>query len=134
LDTEIVRIITILLAIFLSNCALFPGGEDDSGNTVNGQAKVHFVDANKVETDWWVTDRPEVNKVDVSPTTGRALGLSLVGSIVLSPSVFLPTQDDYQKVALQFLNQTDRWGCKIISGLQVSQFQYRFGYDCSAGK
>jgi hypothetical protein len=129
-----VRIITILLAIFLSNCALFPGGEDDSGNVVNGQAKVHFVDANKTETDWWVTDRPDVNKVDVSPTTARALGLSLVGGIVLSPSIFLPTQDDYQKVALQFLNQTDRWGCKIVSGLQVSPFQYRVGYDCGAGK
>jgi hypothetical protein len=129
-----VRIIAFLFAIFLSGCALFPGGEDDSSDTGNGQTKVHFIDSNRAETDWWVTDRPEMNKVYISPTAARTLGLGLVGSLVLSPSVFLPTQDDYQKVALQFLNQTSRSGCRLVSGSQVSQFQYQFGYDCSANR
>jgi uncharacterized protein YceK len=129
-----VRIIIILFAIFLNGCALVPGGEDDSSDAGGGQTKVHFVDSNRAETDWWVTDRPDVNKVDVSPTAARTIGLSLVGSLVLSPSIFLPTQDDYQKVALQFLSQTSRSGCKLVSGLQVAQYQYRFGYDCSANK
>ena len=128
------RIIIILLAIFLSNCALLPGGEDDSSDTRSGQTKLHFIDSNRAETDWWITDRPDTNKVYVSPTAARTIGLSLVGSLVLSPSVFLPTQDDYQKVALQFLNQTSRAGCKLVSGSQVSQFQYQFGYDCTANK
>ena len=128
------RIIVVLLATLLNGCALMPGGEDEPSDTGNAQTKVHFVDSNRAETDWWVTDRPDVNKVDVSPTAARTIGLSLVGSLVLSPSVFLPTQDDYQKVALQFLNQTNRSGCKLISNLQVSQFQYRFGYDCTANK
>ena len=128
----IAPILTILLAICLSNCALFPGGDDDSGDSPNGQAKVRLVDSGKVDTDWWVTDSPETKRVYVSPTAGRATSLSLVGSLVLSPSMFLPPQEDYQKVAMQFLNQTGRPGCQIIAGSQVSRFQYRFEYNCSA--
>ena len=128
------RIIVILLAIFLSSCALLPGGDDDTSDPGNGQIKVRLADPGKIDTDWWVTDRPDTNKVYVSPTTARALGLSLVGGIVLSPSIFLPAQPDYQKVAVQFLIQNGRGGCRITSGSQVSQFQYEFGYDCTANK
>jgi hypothetical protein len=129
-----VRILTILLAIFLSSCALLPGGDDDTSDPGNGQTKVRLTEPGKIDTDWWVTDRPDINKVYVSPTTARALGLSLVGGIVLSPSIFLPAQPDYQKVAIQFLNQNGRGGCRITSGSQVSQFQYEFGYDCTANR
>jgi hypothetical protein len=129
-----VRIITVLLAIFLNGCALLPGGDDDTNDPGNGQTKVRLAEPGKIDTDWWVTDRPETNKLYVSPTTARTLGLSLIGGIVLSPSVFLPTQTDYQKVAIQFLNQNGRGGCKIVSGAQASQFQYEFGYDCTANK
>ena len=128
------RILTILLAIFLSSCALLPGGDDDTSDPGNGQTKVRLTEPGKIDTDWWVTDRPDINKVYVSPTTARALGLSLVGGIVLSPSIFLPAQPDYQKVAIQFLNQNGRGGCRITSGSQASQFQYEFGYDCTANR
>ena len=60
------------------------------------------------------------------------MGLSIAGSMVLSPSVFLPQPEDYQKAAIQFLNQTDRPSCNVTAGAKTSQFQYEFKYECAA--
>ena len=125
------RIITILLAIFLSSCALLPGGGEDYENTDSGPTTVRLANANGTSTDWSVSHRPEVNKVLVSLPAGRAMGLSIAGSMVLSPSVFLPQPEDYQKAAIQFLGQTERTGCNIVTGSKTSQFQYEFKYDCA---
>jgi hypothetical protein len=126
-----VRIITILLAIFLSNCALLPGGGEDYENTDNASTTVRLVSSNGTATEWAVSDRPISNRVFVSLPAGRAMGLSIAGSMVLSPSVFLPQPEDYQKAAIQFLNQTDRPNCNVIAGSKTSQFQYEFKYDCA---
>ena len=93
------RIIVILLAIFLSSCALLPGGDDDTSDPGNGQIKVRLADPGKIDTDWWVTDRPDTNKVYVSPTTARALGLSLVGGIVLTAALLTEKSPDKGTIA-----------------------------------
>jgi len=121
----------ILSATFLTGCALLPIGGDDSDNTDNGWATVRLVNSNGSTTEWSVSDRADAGKLLVSLTAGRALGLSIAGSMVLSPSVFLPQPADYQTAATQFLTQTDRPGCRITSGSKTSQFQYEFNYECA---
>jgi hypothetical protein len=127
-----VRIIAILFAIPLTACALLPGGGEDYENADNGPTTVRLVNPNGSATEWAVSDRPISNRVFVSLPAGRAMGLSIAGSMVLSPSVFLPQPEDYQKAAIQFFNQTDRSSCNIIEGAKTSQFQYEFKYDCAA--
>jgi hypothetical protein len=123
--------LVILSAFFLAGCALLPMGGDDSDNADNGWATVRLVNSNGSTTEWSVSDRPISNRLLVSVTAGRALGLSIAGSMVLSPSVFLPQPEDYQKAAIQFLGQTERPGCNIIAATKTSQFQYEFKYDCA---
>jgi hypothetical protein len=132
LNTDFMRIIAILSAISLAGCALLPGGGEDYENTDNGQTTVRLVNPNGTATEWAVSDRPISNRVFVSLPAGRAVGLSIAGSMVLSPSVFLPQPEDYQKAAIQFLNQTDRPSCNVTAGAKTSQFQYEFKYDCTA--
>jgi hypothetical protein len=131
LNTDFMRIIAILFAISLTGCALLPGGGEDYESADNGPTTVRLVNSNGTATDWAVSDRPDANKVFVSLPAGRALGLGIAGSMVLSPSVFLPQPEDYQKAAIQFLNQTDRPGCNIIASSKTSQLQYEFKYDCA---
>ncbi|HLL28027.1 MAG TPA: hypothetical protein VKT73_10340 [Xanthobacteraceae bacterium] len=122
----------ILLASALTHCAFVPGYEENYDSANDAQVAFHMIDSNAAETDWWVKDRSDANQITVSPSTGRALGLSVVGSLVLSPSLFMPQVADYQKAAIQFLNQTGRPGCRIVSAAKASQLQYQFGYDCPA--
>jgi hypothetical protein len=121
----------ILSAFFLAGCALLPMGGDDSDSSDNGWATVRLANSSGSATEWSVSDRPITNRLLVSVTAGRALGLSIAGSMVLSPSVFLPQPEDYQKAAIQFLSQTERSGCNITAATKASQFQYEFKYDCA---
>jgi hypothetical protein len=123
--------LAILSATLVAGCALLPIGGDDSDNTDNGWATVRLVNSNGSTTEWSVSDRADVKKLLVSLTAGRALGLSIAGSMVLSPSVFLPQPEDYQHAATQFLTQTDRSGCRITSSAKTSQFQFEFNYECT---
>jgi hypothetical protein len=126
------RIMAILFALPLAACAFLPGTGEDYENTDNAQTMVRLVNSNGTTTEWAVSDRPISNRVLVSLPAGRAMGLSIAGSMVLSPSVFLPQPEDYQKAAIQFLNQTDRPSCNVTAGAKTSQFQYEFKYDCTA--
>jgi hypothetical protein len=123
------RTLAILCATFLNGCALMPFGGDDTEN-IESATTVRLTGTNGTEIDWSVLDRRDFNKLFVSLTNARAFGLSIAGSMVLSPSAFLPDPTDYQKAAVQFLNQTDRSTCNIVSGTKKSQFQYEFAYDC----
>jgi len=123
--------LAIALACSLAGCALLPMGGDDSDTANSGATTIRLPNSSGKETEWSVSDRPEANKVLVSLTTGRALGLSIAGSMVLSPSAFLPQPTDYQQAAVQFLNQTDRASCRIAAISKTAQFQYEFKYDCA---
>jgi hypothetical protein len=123
--------LAILFATSLAGCALLPIGAEDSDPAGNGSTTIRLAGSNGKETDWSVADRADANKVLVSLTTGRALGLSIAGSMVLSPSAFLPQPADYQQAAVQFLTQTDRAACRITAISKTAQFQYEFKYDCA---
>ena len=123
------RTLAILCTVFLAGCALMPFGGEDTESS-ESTTTVHLKDTNGIEIDWSVLDRRDFSKLFVSLTNGRAFGLSIAGSMVMSPSAFLPQPTDYQKAAIQFLNQTDRSNCNIVSGNKTSQFQYEFAYTC----
>jgi hypothetical protein len=114
--------------LLLPSCALLPLGSDDD-SAESGWSTIRSVNASGSTTEWSVADRGG-GKALVSLTASRAVGLSVAGTMVLSPSAFLPEQAEYQRALLQYLAQTDRPNCQILSGAQTTRFQYEFRYDC----
>jgi len=123
------RVLALLvIGSLLPACALLPvGGDDDSSES--GWSTIRLPNASGSTTEWSVADRGG-GKALVSLTASRAVGLSVAGTMVLSPSAFLPEQSEYQRALLQYLAQTDRQHCQILSGAQTTRFQYEFQYEC----
>lgn len=121
--------LVISSAVLLTGCALLPVGGDDSDSS-DGWSTIRLSNPNGTTTEWSVSERAGTNRLLVSLPAGRAIGLGLAGTMVLSPSAFVPDQTEYQKAAMQFLERTDRPSCRIIGVTKTSQFQYEFQFDC----
>ena len=121
-------ILAFLAPLAMGACALLPLGNDDSASE-SSWATIRVANENGSTSEWSVADRAE-GRALVSVTATRAVSLSVAGTLVLSPSVFLPEQGEFQKALLQYFIQTDRPSCRILSGAQTTRFQYEFKYDC----
>ena len=126
----LVAALAISSAVLVAGCALLPVGGDDS-DSGDGWSTIRLSNPNGTTTDWSVSERAGQNKLLVSLPAGRASGLGLAGTMVLSPSAFVPDQAEYQKAAVQFLERTDRPSCRIVGAAKTSHVQYEFQFDCT---
>jgi hypothetical protein len=80
-----------------------------------------------------VFDKPEANKLMITPSLDRAAGAGFVSGLTFGA---VPAQDnlgpkpEYERASLAYLASTGRT-CRLIDGYIVIQGQWEFKYDCS---
>lgn len=76
-----------------------------------------------------VFDKPNEDRLMITPSAGKAASVGAVKGITLGLSGPMTVEADYRKVTQAYLDSTGR-KCTILKGSLVVQPQWEFDYQC----
>ncbi len=79
-----------------------------------------------------VFEHPKGDRIMTTPSIGTGVAMGTVSGLSLGLANVDPPEQRHERAARQYLDETGRAHCAIVSGYLVIRGQYEFRFDCSA--
>jgi hypothetical protein len=78
-----------------------------------------------------IFEHPQRDRIMTTPSIGTAVAIGTASGLTLGMADIDPPELRHEKAARQYLDQTNRAHCRIVSGYLVVRPQYEFKFDCA---
>ncbi|WP_316859403.1 hypothetical protein [uncultured Cohaesibacter sp.] len=117
------RVVAFVFCAFLAGCVT------DSREAIQSLPDVKHAQVGPLS--YRIFENAETKTITTTPPLDHALKAGLMNGLSLGMANVLPKQDEHQKAARVYLDQTGRAHCSISGGRKIVDARYSFSYDCA---